>query len=86
MHDRVSGDAATRRKEEIQMEIEKQQELGEDGLLGEDQYLMEVNLEDLETTNGEREEYWLLAIRAARMACTLRAQHNTAIQTVADPH
>ena len=42
------------------MEIEKHQELGEEGLLEEDKFLLEVNLEDLETTNGERQEYWLL--------------------------
>ena len=35
------------------MEIETHQELGEEGLLEEDKYLLEVNLEDLETTNGE---------------------------------
>ena len=55
-------------REEIQMEIEKQQDLGEDRLLQEDQFLMEVNLEDLASTSGERQEYWLLAIRAARVA------------------
>ena len=69
VHDLVSGAKASLRKEEIQMEIEMQQELGEEGLLEEDKYLLEVNLEDLETTNGERQEYWLLAIRAAREAC-----------------
>ena len=51
-----------------------QQELGEEGLLEEDQYLMEVDLEDLETTSGERQEYWLLAIKTARQARTLREQ------------
>ena len=71
VHDSVSGAKASLRKEEIQMEIEMQQELGEEGLLEEDKYLLEVNLEDLETTNGERQEYWLLAIRAAREACQL---------------
>ena len=50
------------------MEIERQQELGTDGLLAEDHYLMEVNLEDLEISSGVRQEYWLLAIRAAREA------------------
>ena len=41
---------------------------------------MEVNLEDLETTNGERQEYWLLAItiRAAREACRLRRTRENA--------
>ena len=33
--------------------------------------MMEVNLKDLETTSGEQEEYWLVAIRAAREAATL---------------
>ena len=56
------------------MEIEKQQEMGEDSLLEEDSYLLEVNLEDLETTSGERQEYWLLAIRAVREICRLRAR------------
>jgi hypothetical protein len=52
------------------MEIEKQQELGEEGLLEEEKYLLEVNLEDLETTNGERQEYWLLA----REACQIKRE------------
>ena len=49
------------------MEIKKQKELGEEGLLEEDKNLLEVNLEDLETTNRERQEYWrLFGIRAVR--------------------
>ena len=82
VHDKITGDVVTRRKEEIQMEIEKQQGLGASGLLQEDKYLMDVNLEDLECTSGEREEYWLLAIRSARKACTLggRAQNRQQVQ------
>ncbi len=38
------------------------------GLLDEDQYLAEVNLGDLETTLGERQHYWLLAIKTAQKA------------------
>ena len=71
VHDRVSGTLATARKEELQQEIEKQQELGADGLLAEDKYLAEVNLEDLEMSSGERQEYWLLAIQTARRAYQL---------------
>ena len=58
------------------MEIEKQQELGEEGLLEEDKYMLEVNLKELELeTNEERqEEYWLLVIRAAREACRIRRE------------
>ena len=63
----------------IQRKIEEQMEMGSDGLLDEDLWMMEVNLRDLETTPGEQEEYWLVAIRAAREAATLtreRAQHS----------
>ena len=68
VHDRVQGTLATQRKEELQREIEDQQEQGFDGLLEEDQYLEEVKLEDLENTSGEQQEYWLVAMRAAREA------------------
>jgi hypothetical protein len=53
------------RKEAIQDEVKEQMELGEAGLLEEDQWMMEVNLGNLENTSGEHEEYWLLAIKAA---------------------
>jgi hypothetical protein len=53
--------------------------MGEEGLLEEDLWMLEVNLGDLETTGGEQEEYWLLAIRAARMSATItRAQNQPA--------
>ena len=37
-------------------------------MLEEDKFLSEVRLEDLESTNGDRQEYWLLAIKPARKA------------------
>jgi hypothetical protein len=49
---RLSG----RRSEELQMVIEAQQDMGWEDLTEEDQYLAEVNLEDLEHTSGERQE------------------------------
>ena len=52
--------------------IAEQQERGEDGLEEEDRWLLEVNLDDLETTSGETQAYWLLAIKAARRAYILR--------------
>ncbi len=64
----VLGILVTKRKEEIQSEIEKQQSLGPQDLQEEDQHLAEVNLEDLEDSSGERQEYWLIAIQAARKA------------------
>ncbi len=64
----MKGTQATQCKEELQQEIEAQQEQGYEGLLEEDQYLAEVNLDNLESSSGERQEYWLVAICAAREA------------------
>jgi hypothetical protein len=75
VHDAISGALATKKKEELQDEIEHQRDLGDKGLLPEDKYLTEVRLEDLSSTSGERQEYWLLAIQAARRAYSLRQQH-----------
>jgi len=74
IHDDVAGTRATLRKEEILRKIEEQMELGATGLLEEDQWMMEVNLGDMENSSGEAEEYWLLAIRAAREAAALTRQ------------
>ncbi len=68
VHDPVSGTIATGKKEELLLEIEHQRDLGDAGLLDEEQYLAEVNLGDLETTSGERQHYWLLAIKTAQKA------------------
>jgi hypothetical protein len=65
VHNPVSGTIATGKKEELLLEIERQWDLGDAGLLDEDKYLAEVNLGDLETTSGERHHYWLLAIKTA---------------------
>ena len=72
VHDHVSGTLATASKEQLMVEIEEQQELGDDGLLEEDKYLAEVNLDSLESTSGERQTYWLLAMRTARKRFLLR--------------
>ena len=77
VHDSISVTTSTLHKEEIQMEIEKQQELSTDSLEEGDKYLMEINLEDLENTSDEKQQYWLLAIRAARESSRLRAHNRT---------
>ncbi len=61
------------------MVIEAQQDMGWEDLVEEDQYLAEVNLEDLEHTSGERQEYWLVAIQAAREASRLQRLSQTNI-------
>ncbi len=66
VHNPVSGTIATGKKEELLLKIECQWDLGDAGLLDEDKYLAEINLGDLEVTLGERQHYWLLAIKTAR--------------------
>ncbi len=84
----MAGTQATLRKESIQQKIEEQMERGKEGLLEEDHWMMEVNLGDMETTLGEQEEYWLLAIRAARVAAMIKRQRNRTAQrnTARDGH
>ncbi len=74
VHDPVLGTIATARKEEFLREIERQRELGDAGLLEEDKYLAEVHLEGLEDASGERQHYWLQAIKTAQKAKILREQ------------
>ena len=76
IHDKMSGMLALEGKEELQIAIEEQQEMGLEGLGEEDKYLMEINLDDLETTSGEHQAYcyWLLSVKAARDAFLIRRQ------------
>ncbi len=68
VHDPVSGAIVTAKKEELLLEIERQWDLGDARLLEEDEYLLKVNLGDMETTLGEHQHYWLLAIQTAQKA------------------
>ena len=53
--------------EELLKELEAQLEMEEE-LLPDDQYLKEINLGDIQHSPGDREEYWLMAVKAARVA------------------
>jgi hypothetical protein len=77
VHDPVSGTIATAKKEELLLGIERQWDLGNADLLEEDKYLAKVNLEEMATSSGERQHYWLLAIQTARNHYTLRAQRES---------
>ena len=68
VHYSTTGTLRTNRKEEIKLEIERQKDLGSEGMLEKEKFLAEVRLEDLESTNGDKQEYWLLAIKLARKA------------------
>ncbi len=72
IHDKNRGTLVTAEKEALQQEIEEQMEKGWSDLLDEDQYLAEVNLEDLEQSSGGKQQYWLASICAAREASRLR--------------
>lgn len=74
VHDKMTGTLISEYKLELQKEIDRQLELGAESLLKEDQFLLEINLDDLESSNGERQEYWLLAIQAARRASFLASE------------
>jgi hypothetical protein len=76
VHDRNTGTLILQHKEELIKEIEYQLTLGADSLAEEDRFLLECNFDDLAMTVGEFQEYWLLAIRAAREASCLRAEAN----------
>jgi hypothetical protein len=57
VHKSATGTLRTARKEELQHEIEAQQDMGSAGLLEDDQFLAEVNLDNLELSSGEQQEY-----------------------------
>ena len=77
MHDPVSGTIATAKKEELLLEIECHQKLGNADLLEEDKYLAKVNLEEMATSSGEWQHYWLLVIQTAWNHYALRAQRES---------
>jgi hypothetical protein len=73
VHDRSTGTLILAHKDKLQREIKHQLTLGPEGLAEEDRFLLKCNFGELVSTNGEQQEYWLLAIRTAREAVRLRA-------------
>ena len=57
VYDATAGMEAIARKEEILRFIEDQLEMGEERLDERDHYLLEINVEDLETSTGEDQHY-----------------------------
>jgi hypothetical protein len=74
VHNRTSGMLITLHKTKLLKEIAKQLSMGAENLMEDDKYLLECNLSDIATTNGEQQEYWLLTIKAARMASLIQQQ------------
>jgi dimeric dUTPase (all-alpha-NTP-PPase superfamily) len=57
-------------------EIETQMEQGGDDLPEQDAWMLEVNLGNLATSTGEREAYWLLAIKSDQEQARLSQAQN----------
>ena len=78
VHDKLAGSLAVTRKEEIISQIEDELSKGTEGLLDDHKFLLEVNLDSFGSSNGDGDshEYWLLAIRAARVACAARGSND----------
>ena len=68
VHDQTTGVLITAHKANLLKEIENQLTLGPEGLEEEDQFLLECNFNDLLSTTGKHQGYWLLGIQAAREA------------------
>ncbi len=62
VHDRTTGTLILAHKDKFLKEIDHQLALGPGGLAEEDSFLLECNFKDMVSTNGEQQEYWLLAI------------------------
>ncbi len=80
----MCGALRTREKEQLQANIEEQMQLGFDGFVAMDRSLATVVLEDLEFSNGDQQEYWLLSVRAAQVAATLAREQGATVDTVPD--
>jgi hypothetical protein len=79
VHDMVKGERAMTRKAEIRRELEYQLMLGGEGLAEEDEYLLEINLDDLDNSTGEDQIYWLMALKTARKAWQIQEERRQAI-------
>jgi hypothetical protein len=62
VHDCTMGVLILAHKANLLKEIEHQLALGPEGLAEEDRLLLECNFDDLSSTTGERQGYWLLGI------------------------
>jgi hypothetical protein len=79
VHDRTIGTLILSHKKDLLKEIKHQLSLGQEGLAAEDQLLLECNFDELTSTSGKHQKYWILAIQAAQEASRLRAAAATTL-------
>jgi hypothetical protein len=80
VHNCTTGILISMHKEDLLKEIEHQLLLGADGLEEKDRFLLKCNFNELATTSGEHQEYWLLAILAAREASQIFSLQDDTMQ------
>ncbi len=81
VHNRTTGVLISAHKADLLKEIKHQLSLGPDDLAEEDQFLLECNFNDITSTSGEAQGYWLLWIQATREASCLRRKRKEATQS-----
>ena len=74
VHDRNTGVLISAHKAKLLKEIEHQLALGPEELAEEDRFLLECNLDEIASTTGKLQGYWLLGIQAAREASCLHTE------------
>ena len=84
VHDETRGTLRTAQKEQLLQEIEEEMEVGFEGFLDMDRLLASVALEDLEHSGGQNQEYWLAAVRAARVACEIASGVRAVVEEAPD--
>jgi hypothetical protein len=81
VHNRTTGVLVTAHKADLLKEIEHQLSLGPDDLAKEDRFLLECNFDDITSTSGKAQGYWLLGIQAAREASCLHHKRREEMQS-----
>jgi hypothetical protein len=81
VHDRTTGVLISAHKADVLKEIENQLSLGPNDLAEEDRFLLECNFDEITSTSGEAQGYWLLGIQAAREASCLRRKRKEETQS-----
>ncbi len=74
VHDCITGVLISTHKADLLKEIKHKLSLGPDDLAEEDCFLLECNFDDITSTTGEAQGYWLLGIQAARVALQIRIE------------
>jgi hypothetical protein len=78
VHNRTADTLILVHKEDLLKGVKNQLAIGSEGLDEQDRFLLECSFEEMATTTGEDQEYWLLAIQAAREASRIhRAKADT---------